>query len=157
MRFFTRISSYFLVTIFAILFGCCVTIAVLGALEWRRMNITKATSQSVSIVDTLRPETYQESLVITSVSTSSKTIIAQVRSTTAGQFIPTIFHYNDDLEVTRRDVVVENGVIVGLTETTPKSVDDLLPGTHGVGTILITKDGSILLRRILIGDPLPRP
>lgn len=157
MSFFSCISSYFLLTLVAFVIGCCITIATLGTIEWHRMKISETSAESSSIVEALRPEVYQETLVITSISTSTKKIIAQVRSTTAGQFIPTIFQYGDDTEIIRRDVIVENGVIVGLTEQTSKTIEDLLPGSNGIGTIVISKDGAIHLRRIVIGDPLPRP
>lgn len=157
MRFFSRIAPYFLLVIIAICIGCAVTIAVLGVLEWQRWNVSVASSELITTTNSLRPSTYQESVVITSVNTNAKTMIAQVRSSTAGQFIPTILRYTDDLEVQRRDVVIENGVIVGLTDTSEQTVANLLPGTHGIATIGVSDEGDLLLLRITIGIPLPRP
>lgn len=157
MRFLSRISPYFLLFFIAICGGFTLTIIVLGGLEWRRMNLASIANEQLGITYALLTESYQESVVITSVNTTAKTIIAQVRSSTAGQFIPTILRYGDDLEVTRRDVIIQNGVIVGLTDPIPLTVSDLVAGTNGIANIHIDKSGEIQLRKIVIGVPLPRP
>lgn len=157
MNIFSRVAPYFLLILIAICIACLATITALGVLEWRRSTLTKIYAESISVTNALRPETYQESVVITSVNTTEKTIIAQVRSSTAGQFIPTILQYTDEIEVTRRDVVIENGIIVGLTESTKGTIADLLPGVNGIATIYVSKDGNIFMQRITIGVPLPRP
>lgn len=157
MSIFSRVAPYFLLSLAALCLACIVSVIVLGALEWQRAEQAKVAGESVSTINSLRPESYQESVVITSVNVVEKKIIAQVRSSTAGQFIPTILRYTDELEVVRRDVVIENGVIVDLTDTTPATIADLTAGTNGIATIYVSNDGDMFLLRIIIGDPLPRP
>ena len=80
-----------------------------------------------------------------------------VRSTTADQNIQTKLLMADTFYVERRNAIVKDGVVVGVTDTIAASTGDLVSGTRGIATLHTNDNQTIAVENILIGSPFPRP
>lgn len=157
MRYFQHITPFALLIIAAVLIACTVTIAFLSVLEWHRTNLAFSSRERFGAMQIVTADTYAEPIIIQSFNSSDKTLIASIWSATAGQFIPTKFRIADNIEIFRRDAIIENSIVVRFTEPVRSTITELAPDVRGIATVNIGTDGFLTINRIIVGVPFPRP
>lgn len=117
----------------------------------RQGNVSKKTQVI------LGTEPYAVPFLIDSVNLESKTMVLYLRSYLANQDIKTRVKFDPSVTVSRSDVIIENGIVVGATAATEASLQDLKPGARGFARIHLLPDQTYVVRSILFGIPFPRP
>lgn len=100
---------------------------------------------------------YTTHLTVLEYDAGSRELIASVRSAAVGQEIRQRLYFDESTTLSRRDAIVENGVLVGAKPIATAKTDDLRPGTRGYAVISIAGDGRAVVKYLIIGDPFPRP
>ncbi|TSC87244.1 MAG: hypothetical protein G01um10148_349 [Parcubacteria group bacterium Gr01-1014_8] len=100
---------------------------------------------------------FSEFLTVYSIDLEHRKLVGITRIPSVNLDVPTLYSLAPDFFVERRDVIIENGAVVGTSSTTPATIDDVVPGTHGYGSVYINPQGQLVLSYLLIGEPFPRP
>lgn len=96
-------------------------------------------------------------LTVESYDPASRTIIAQIYSPAANQFLRQKLKLDEAFSMQRRDAIIEAGVITGARATTAATESELVAGVRGIGIMRNADDGTTLLTYLEIGDPFSRP
>lgn len=132
-------------------------ISTLSTIGWHRNLQEKSRANLVPPTAVFGLGRYAAFIVVGSIDPVGKTLVGITRGNIVEAIMPTRFSLAEKFWVQKRDVVVENGVVVGVTETTDGELSDIVPGTRGYGVAQLAEDGTIELSYFLIGNPFPRP
>ena len=99
---------------------------------------------------------YASYLTIVSVDASARTLLARVKNTASGQEMFVLYTFSDDFQVSRRDAIVRDGITIGVTPATRAELKDLTMGQMALGAVQL-ENGRIVLHRLVLGTPFPRP
>lgn len=151
-------SSYVFSIVFAVL---AMIVSTFIAAQYTKS--TTLALEDKKLVDARLPEralgirNAQFPLIIYEVDEKAGTITAIVHSRLAGQDIPLRLKISSNFEVDRQDAIVEDGIVVGATNSVPATIADLKKGVRGYGMTSLSDSGEAVITYLLIGDPFPRP
>ena len=96
-------------------------------------------------------------LTVETFDSNTGTMLATMDSISVGQRILARVRLAENFRLERRDLVVKDGVIVGVTPVSHAEFSEIIPGVKGLGVMHLTPEGELSLQYLLIGDPAPRP
>ncbi len=104
-----------------------------------------------------RIDSYSTYVRILSVDGAQRAVVAELWSAAVNENIPTLFFLAPDFVIERRDGIMKDGAIVGMTPKKSAALSELQIGMRGFARIHVTPEGRMVLQYLLVGDPLPRP